>query len=146
MTDPAPFSWTPQQHRALESAADRIIPPDETCGAADAGAADFILGLLNAELCGERATYINGLDGIDREGQARHGKPFADLSAPQQDAVLVEIEADRAITAWIISPRGFFLMLVEHVLEGFYADPGNGGNRDSVSWKMIGYRAEGGTW
>ena len=37
-------------------------------------------------------------------------------------------------------------MMVEHVLEGFYADPGNGGNRDAVSWKMIGYRAEGGTW
>jgi Gluconate 2-dehydrogenase subunit 3 len=146
MAPPADFSWTQQQLRTLNAAADRIVPPDDVCGGADAGAAVFILRLLNAELLGERATYIDGLDGFDREAMAWHGKSFADLSALEQDAVLSEIEADRVKTAWVVSPRAFFLMLVEHVLEGFYADPGNGGNRDSASWKMVGYRAEGGTW
>jgi hypothetical protein len=28
---------------------------------------------------------------------------------------------------------------VELAHEGYYADPGNGGNRDAVSWRMIGY-------
>ena len=32
-----------------------------------------------------------------------------------------------------------FARLVELAHEGFYADPGNGGNRDAVSWRMIGY-------
>ena len=140
------FAMTELQRRTLRATADRIIPPDETCGAAEAGAAEFILRLLNAELSGEQATYLEGLDGIDREAQARHARPFASLAPTEQDDVLKEIEEDRIKTAWTISPRNFFQMLAEHVLEGFYADPGNGGNRDAVSWKMIGYRAEGGTW
>lgn len=140
------FAMTEQQLFTLRAAADRIIPPDETCGAAEAGATEFILRLLNAELSGEQATYLEGLDGIDREAQARHARPFAALVPTEQDDVLTAIQEDQVKTPWTISPRIFFQMLVEHVLEGFYADPGNGGNRDAVSWKMIGYRAEGGTW
>jgi hypothetical protein len=145
MSLPAPFSLPDQQFLTLAAAANRIVPPDQTCGAADAGAVEFILGLLNGELCGEQATYIAGLDGIDQEAHAYHHKPFAQLSPAEQDAVLRAIEEDYVKTTWIIPPKAFFLMLVEHVLESFYADPGNGGNRDSVSWKMMGYRAEGGT-
>lgn len=139
------FSLTARQLGTLRAAADRIIPPDETPGAAEAGAAEFILRLLSCDLSGEQATYLEGLDGIDREAEGHYGKAFADLGPAEQDAVLNAIEEDRVKTAWIVSPRSFFLMLVEHVLEGFYADPGNGGNRNSVSWKMVGYRAEGGT-
>jgi hypothetical protein len=140
------FTMTERQLGTLRAAADRIIPPDETCGAAEAGSAEFILGLLNGELSGERGAYLEGLDGIDREADASYGRAFVELAALEQDAVLTAMEEDRVKTAWTISPRSFFQMLVEHVLEGFYADPGNGGNKDAASWKMIGYRAEGGTW
>jgi hypothetical protein len=139
------FSMTERQLGTLRAAADRIIPPDETCGAAEAGAAEFILRLLSSDLSGEWETYLEGLDGIDREADARLGRAFTALTAEEQDTILKGIEADCVKAAWTISPRKFFQMLVEHVLEGFYADPGNGGNRDAVSWKMIGYRAEGGT-
>jgi len=140
------FSITERQLGTLRATADRIIPPDETCGAAEAGAAEFILGLLGGDWSSEQATYLEGLDGIDREAEACHGRAFTALTAGEQDAMLKAIEEDDLKTAWTISSRRFFQMLVEHVLEGFYADPGNGGNRDAVSWKMIGYRAEGGTW
>jgi hypothetical protein len=140
------FSMTERQLDTLRAAADRIIPPDETCGAANAGTAEFILRLLRDDLSGEQETYLKGLDGIDREADARYGRAFAALTAEEQDTVLKGIEADCVMAAWSISPRKFFQMLVEHVLEGFYADPGNGGNRDAVSWKMIGYRTEGGMW
>lgn len=140
------FSMTERQLATLRAAADRIVPPDETCGAAEAGAAEFILRLLNSELSGEQAFYLEGLDGIDREAEARHDRAFTKLPPGEQDAVLTAMEEDCVKSAWTVSPRSFCRMLVEHVLEGFYADPGNGGNRDAVSWKMIGYRAEGGTW
>jgi hypothetical protein len=140
------FAITPRQIETLRAAADRIIPPDETSGAADAGAVDFIQGLLRAELSGEQSTYLQGLDGIEREALAAHGKSYALLSPAEQDAVLTTIDGNLVKTSWTISPPAFFRMLVENVLEGFYADPANGGNRDAVSWKMIGYRAEGGTW
>jgi gluconate 2-dehydrogenase gamma chain len=27
-------------------------------------------------------------------------------------------------------------------IEGFYSDPGNGGNRDAVAWRMIGFTGQ----
>ena len=28
-------------------------------------------------------------------------------------------------------------------MEGYYADPGNGGNRDGIAWQMIGFTGDG---
>jgi hypothetical protein len=140
------FTLSDLRLSTLRAAANRIIPADDYPGAADAGAVEFILRLLNTDLAGEQLTYVHGLAGIEAESQAAHGQSFASLTAPQQDALLGNIEADRVQADWIIAPLAFFPMLVEHVLESFYADPQNGGNRDGVSWKMIGFRAEGGTW
>jgi hypothetical protein len=137
------FSLNKLQRLTFSAISDRIIPADETCGAAEAGSADFLLRLLNGELSEKQPLYLVGLDAIDRESQFRHHRAFAALRPTEQDALLREIESGQVKTTWAVSPAGFFQMLVEHVLEGFYADPGNGGNRDSVSWKMVGYRAEG---
>jgi gluconate 2-dehydrogenase gamma chain len=35
-------------------------------------------------------------------------------------------------------PRAFFRTLREHAMMGFYGDPRHGGNRDRVSWRMLG--------
>ncbi len=131
------FFLTQRQLSTLRAAADRIIPPDETAGAAEAGATDFILRLQNNELSAHQTAYAQGLNKIDEQATTQFAQLFADLAPAQQDIVLQAIERNHAI---------FFRMLVEHTLEGFYADPSNGGNRDAVSWKMIGYRAEGGIW
>jgi Gluconate 2-dehydrogenase subunit 3 len=141
-----PFTLSDFHLSTLRAAANRIIPADDYAGAADAGAVEFILRLLNTDLSGEQLTYVHGLAGVEAESQAVHGRSFASLPLSQQDALLANIEADRVQADWIVSPIAFFPMLVEHVLESFYADPQNGGNRDAVSWKMIGFRAEGGTW
>jgi gluconate 2-dehydrogenase gamma chain len=131
------FTLTERQLGILRSAADRIVPPDETIGACEAGAAEFILRLLSDELAAQQSVYVRGLDAIDLKAVERFGGAFVGLGAAEQDAVLREIECSHA---------SFFRMLVEHVLEGFYADQANGGNRGAASWKMIGYCAEGGTW
>jgi hypothetical protein len=34
-------------------------------------------------------------------------------------------------------------MLAEHCAEGFYSDPGNGGNHSESAWKMIGFEVRG---
>jgi hypothetical protein len=141
-----PFSLTQRQLATLRAAADRIVPPDDWCGAAEAGAAEFILRLLGADLSAEQGSYLAGLDGIEDESQASYSRSFADLAPGEQDAILTAMEENRVKATWVVSPQNFFRRLVENVLEGFYANPENGGNRDSISWKMIGYRAEGGTW
>ena len=53
------------------------------------------------------------------------------LPAEQQDAQLTALER---------SPLGrHFAWLVDVVNEGYYADPGNGGNDGAASWAMVGY-------
>ena len=34
--------------------------------------------------------------------------------------------------------KPFFDLLVAHTMQGFYGDPRHGGNRERVSWKMLG--------
>ena len=68
---------------------------------------------------------------------------FADLSPSEQDALLTRVEEGDVTSSWPINPKQFFRMAVGHALEGFYADPGNGGNHDGVSWRMIGFEVRG---
>jgi gluconate 2-dehydrogenase gamma chain len=38
-----------------------------------------------------------------------------------------------------LSSRAFFNALLEISMEGFFADPIYGGNREMAAWKMVGY-------
>jgi gluconate 2-dehydrogenase gamma chain len=38
-----------------------------------------------------------------------------------------------------INAKQFFEMLLASAMEGFFADPMYGGNRDKVAWRMVGY-------
>jgi len=66
---------------------------------------------------------------------------FSTLLASEQDRVIGELLQGRSATLWPkeITPEAFINRLIDLAHEGFYADPGNGGNREKVSWKMIGY-------
>ena len=80
--------------------------------------------------------YQMGLEALNAEAQTL----FAALSPERQDAVLRDVEAGRVRTDWREDPAAFFRLLLEQTMEGFYADPGNGGNRSGIAWDMIGYR------
>jgi gluconate 2-dehydrogenase gamma chain len=38
-----------------------------------------------------------------------------------------------------VSSTEFFALLLENTMEGFFADPIYGGNRDMAGWKLIGF-------
>ena len=156
--------FTADEARAMEAIVDRIIPPDpDTPGGKDAGCAVFIdrqlkgaygmnegLYALGPYIKGTKEQgpqsqlshaelYRKGLAGLDvlcRSSQG--GKPFAELSPDQQDAVLKQIEAGKAKFDGV-EAQGFFAALLKDVPEGFFSDPIHGGNRDMVGWKMIGF-------
>ena len=69
---------------------------------------------------------------------AAAGTPFAKMSADQQDAYLKKLEAGGKNSV-VCRPTMFFAQLWELTLEGFFSDPVYGGNRDMVSWRMIGF-------
>ncbi len=132
--------FTVDEARALAAISDQIIPADQDPGASWAGVVNFI----DRQLCGPyrnlQGIYRKGLAAVDLSSRAIYGKVFADLSSDQQTNFLRQLEGGKAAGAiWKeVSSSEFFGHLVDHTMQGFYGDPRHGGNRDGVSWKMVG--------
>jgi hypothetical protein len=126
----------------LRALLDRLIPSDDFPGAVASGVDRYVTRQLAGDCAHEASAIAAGLEQLDREAATRHmGKAFTALSAAEQDALLQAIEGGRTAVIWPLemSAAIFFNRMVELAHEGYYADPGNGGNRDAVSWRMIGY-------
>lgn len=130
---------TPPQWDTLEALVNRIIPADEWPGGWEAGVGDYLRRQFAADLAEKRALYQSGLDALDAEAQTALGHRFADAAPDAQDELLTRIEAGIVTTPWFVRPAYFFQQAISHSMEGFYADPGNGGNHNGVSWDMIGF-------
>ena len=113
---------------------DRLIPRDEFPGACDAGVDDYILRRCTTDES-DRELIRSGLAKLNLASLERLGRAFLDLNEPDQDALLSDIDSGSIPNI----PPGFFNRMVDLAAEGFYSNPGNGGNRGEVSWKMIGY-------
>jgi gluconate 2-dehydrogenase gamma chain len=110
--------FDPHQRATVEAAMARIIPTDDTPGAREAGAVDFLDRYLSGldhiyakpdgsgfeTLQGRRADawqqrldivrdkYRHGIDELDRRSRDEFGAAFADLTEPQQDEILTGME------------------------------------------------------
>jgi len=115
--------------RTLAALCNRIVPPDDYPGAADAGAVEFIDRQLMRHYRRHRAAYRAGLAETDRLSAAQFGRAFDGLPPAQQDAIVHALE----------SAHGpFFELLLSHTMQSYYGSPRHGGNRDAVSWRMLG--------
>ena len=130
---------SPTQQITLRALMDRIIPPDEYPGAWDAGVGDYLAAQFEGDLRDDEAASCAGLDALDAEAVASAQASFAALPAAEQDSLLRRVEAGRVIHNWPIDPVTFFQSVVQHVAEGYYSNPANGGNRDERAWRMIGF-------
>jgi gluconate 2-dehydrogenase gamma chain len=70
--------------------------------------------------------------------KTRGGKTFDQLSLADRAIALKAVEAGQAEFAQIPA-RTFFSVLLQNTMEGYFADPMYGGNRNSAVWKMIGF-------
>ena len=134
---------TPGQLTTLRAAVDRLIPPDDFPGGWEAGVGDYLHRQIAGDLRDVVDLYRTGLDALDAEARASAGAGFADLDPAARDALLARVEAGDVTNNWPADPARFFRLLVEHAMEGYYSDPGNGGNRDGVAWRMIGFEVRG---
>jgi gluconate 2-dehydrogenase gamma chain len=69
--------------------------------------------------------------------KTRH-KEFDRLTPQERDDVLKTMDQGKAELA-DFNGKDFFEALLQITMEGFFADPIYGGNKNKVSWKMIGY-------
>lgn len=153
-----------EQAAFIEAAVARLIPADALGpGALEAGCALFIDRQLAGPYGRAALWYMQGPwpEGDEQQGpQSRMspsetyraaipavnaacrqhfgGKAFNELPAAEQDQLLAQLEKGELELAGI-NARSFFAMLLQNTVEGFFADPLYGGNRDMAGWKLIGF-------
>jgi len=132
-------SLTAAEADLLDAVVARLIPTDANGpGATEAHAVRYIDRALGGALSSSRQAYTSGLAALDRYAHASKGKAFAELTAPDQDAVLTDVEAGRA-TGFTGSPAAFFNMVLAHTHQGTFGDPYYGGNANYAGWDLLGY-------
>jgi gluconate 2-dehydrogenase gamma chain len=156
--------FTPEEVSAVEALVERLIPPDpQTPGGKEAGCAVFIDGQLAGPYGAAEGLYMEGpfAEGTPQQGLQSQatpaqtyraalksldayvrahfaGKSFAALAAADQDAVMSGLDHGTVALDGVNGKR-FFDLLLQNTMEGFFADPLYGGNRNMVGWKMVGF-------
>jgi gluconate 2-dehydrogenase gamma chain len=123
----------------LEAIVARLIPSDANGpGATEARAAHYIDRALGGALASSRQAYPAGLAALDRYSRSSRGKAFTELSATDQDSVLIDVETGAA-TGFTGSSAQFFALVLSHTHQGTFGDPYYGGNANFIGWDLIGY-------
>jgi len=117
------------QALALAAMCDRIIPADDFPCASQAGVVTYIDHQLARTYRRHRNAYRDGLEQADAMSRKRFGHDLTELSSQQQVEIVGAIEQQN---------RKFFDLVREHTFEGYYGSPRHGGNRDAISWRMLG--------
>src|SRR5439155_6649242 len=116
-------SLTASEADLLDAIVARLIPTDANGpGATEAHAVRYIDRALGGALSASRQAYTSGLAALDRYARSSRGKAFADLTPPDRDAVLTDVEAGRA-TGFTGSSAAFFAMVLNHTHQGTFGDP-----------------------
>jgi gluconate 2-dehydrogenase gamma chain len=137
--DVALKTLTAAEGELLGAILDRLIPTDANGpGARDVGVLQYIDRSLADALAASRAAYSAGLTALDRYARATRGQPFLQLTATDQDSVLIDCETGGA-TGFTGSSAQFFGMVLNHTRQGMFGDPHYGGNEHFAGWDLIGY-------
>jgi gluconate 2-dehydrogenase gamma chain len=121
----------------VSAVCDRLLPPDEDPGAASLGVPTFVdRALADPHYAGWLEGVRAGLQSLDDACQVRHGRGFADpaVGDDERDALLAEFQASPDPAR-----RELFDRLLHLTVEGAFADPLHGGNRDGAAWRLIGF-------
>jgi gluconate 2-dehydrogenase gamma chain len=85
-----------------------------------------------------REFFAAGIVATNAWSRKLYGKEFDRLAAAERETALKELEAGRAALDGF-DGKQFFESLLQISMEGFFADPIYGGNRNKAGWRMVGY-------
>jgi gluconate 2-dehydrogenase gamma chain len=108
-------------------------------GARDAGVLNYIDLALAGAYADLQDFYRRGLAQLDQYCRETHREPFVHLSTGQQDAVITALEEGKATGFTWPTAQEFFNTLRTHTMEGMFADPLYGGNKDFAGWRLVGF-------
>lgn len=157
------LTLTAAEHAFIVAAVDTLIPADELSpSASECGVAVFI----DRQLAGAwgsgarmyrsgpfrkgkpeqgyqlpltpREFFAAGIAAINEWSRKTHGKDFDRLAPKEREAALKDLESGKAALN-DFDGKQFFDALLVVTMEGFFADPIYGGNRNKAGWKLVGY-------
>jgi gluconate 2-dehydrogenase gamma chain len=130
------------QHDAATVAAfaERLMPgaPGKP-GAREAGVLNYIDLALAGAYSDLQDFYRRGLMQLDEYCRKTRNAPFVGLQAAQQDEVIRALEDGSATGFTWPTPQEFFNTVRTHTMEGMFADPVYGGNKDFAGWRLVGF-------
>jgi gluconate 2-dehydrogenase gamma chain len=85
-----------------------------------------------------REFFAAGIKAANTWSRKTYGKDFDRLSPADREAALKAMEQGKADLP-DFNAKPFFEALYQSAMEGFFADPIYGGNRNKASWRMVGY-------
>jgi len=120
--------------------AERLMPgaPGKP-GARDAGVLNYIDLALSGAYEHQQDFYRRGLTALDGYCRKTYNTPFARLDSAKQDEVIAALEQGKASGFTWPSQQAFFNTLRSHTMEGMFADPIYGGNKDFAGWRLVGF-------
>jgi gluconate 2-dehydrogenase gamma chain len=132
--------FNPDDAQTVAAFAERLMPgaPGKP-GARDAGVLNYIDLALAGAYADQQDFYRRGLASLDAYCRATHNAAFVKLDAARQDAVIKAIEDNKAAGFTWPSAPAFFNTLRTHTMEGMFADPVYGGNKDFAGWQLVGF-------
>jgi len=125
---------------AIKAFAERLMPgaPGKP-GATDANVLNYIDLALAGAYSDQRDFYRRGIAQLEAYCQATYKESFAKLTAARQDEVITALEGGKATGFTWPSAQAFFNTLRTHTIEGMFADPVYGGNKDFAGWRLVGF-------
>ena len=129
------------EHAAMVAAfAERLMPgaPGQA-GARDANVVNYIDLALAGAYADQQDFYRRGLAQLDAYCRKTLNQPFVKLGAAQQDEVIGALEQGKASEFTFPTAQVFFNTLRTHTMEGMFADPVYGGNKDFAGWLLVGF-------
>jgi gluconate 2-dehydrogenase gamma chain len=120
---------------------EQIVPEDEHGGGAtEAGVIHYIDRQLVAVFTYDQMVYQLGISALQDTCLNVHGTRFEKLDGENQFALCKHMEAGELPEEyWAgIDQTRFFNLVLSHTLQGFYGSPRHGGNKDYMSYRMMG--------
>jgi gluconate 2-dehydrogenase gamma chain len=120
--------------------AERLMPgAPGSPGAREANVLNYIDLALAGAYSDQQDFYRRGLIALDAYCRKAHGAPFVKLDAAKQDEVITALEQNKTSGfTWPTAPA-FFNTMRTHTMEGMFADPVYGGNKDFAGWRLVGF-------
>ncbi|RVD31827.1 gluconate 2-dehydrogenase subunit 3 family protein [Mesorhizobium sp. M4B.F.Ca.ET.017.02.2.1] len=161
--DPAYEFFNVDESAFIEAAVDTLIPSDSTGpGAKELGVAIYIDRQMAGGYGKGDRLYLEGPfgEGTPEQGyqlpmtpseviragiadvrayvQKSNKTTFDSLSPKDRASVMTDLDGKKVELATVPTAT-FFGLLLQVTIEGYFADPMYGGNKDGAAWKMIGF-------